>query len=43
MGSDSFSEGGAARSSGAGGRSPSLGGSELDSLYSDVALIHRGR
>ena len=43
MGNDSVSDSGCARPSGAGLRGPSLGGSEIDALYSDVALIHRGR
>ncbi|GBF90109.1 hypothetical protein Rsub_02817 [Raphidocelis subcapitata] len=43
MGNDSMSDSGCARASGAGGRGASPGGSELDSLYSDVTLIHRGR
>ncbi|KAI8464568.1 MAG: kinase-like domain-containing protein [Monoraphidium minutum] len=46
MGGDSLSDGGmgAGRASEAGGRlgGAPLGGSELDALFSDVALIHRG-
>jgi hypothetical protein len=42
--SDSVSDSGRASGAGAGGgRGPALGSTELDALYSDVALIHRGK